>query len=179
LAGELKLTNNAVRAHLATLERDGLVRQTGLRAGVRKPNSTYGLTEEAERLFPKPYGPVLAQVLAVLGEKLPTGAREQVLRDVGRRLAGPHMDQMQQLPLDQRLAKAVDLLGQLGGLAELRQEDGRYVIRGRSCPLGQVVREEPEACKLAEALLSELLGVPVRERCKKGPAPRCCFEVEG
>ena len=36
LAGKLELTNNAVRAHLLTLERDGLVRQSGLRRGPRK-----------------------------------------------------------------------------------------------------------------------------------------------
>ena len=30
LARELDLTNNGVRAHLATLERDGIVRQSGV-----------------------------------------------------------------------------------------------------------------------------------------------------
>ena len=33
LARELDLTDNAIRAHLATLERDGLVTQAGLRRG--------------------------------------------------------------------------------------------------------------------------------------------------
>lgn len=33
LAQELRLTDNAVRAHLATLERDGLVLQRGVRRG--------------------------------------------------------------------------------------------------------------------------------------------------
>ena len=40
-----------------------------------------------------------------------------------------------------------------------------------------VVKKDPEACVLAEAMLTELLGVPVRERCQKGLSPRCCFEV--
>src|ERR1041385_5375211 len=53
LAGKLNLTDNAVRAHLATLERDGLVRQSGLRRGPRKPHFTYVLTDEADKLFPK------------------------------------------------------------------------------------------------------------------------------
>ena len=44
----LELTDNAVRAHLATLERDGLVRQTGTRRGLRKPHYQYSLTPEAE-----------------------------------------------------------------------------------------------------------------------------------
>ena len=33
LAGALGLTNNAIRNHLATLERDGIVRQEGIRRG--------------------------------------------------------------------------------------------------------------------------------------------------
>src|SRR3954447_11095439 len=55
LASLLELTDNAVRAHLTTLERDGIVRQSGVRRGLRKPHFTYALTPEAERLFPKAY----------------------------------------------------------------------------------------------------------------------------
>ncbi|HET8631769.1 MAG TPA: ArsR family transcriptional regulator, partial [Thermomicrobiales bacterium] len=56
LARALGLTDNAVRAHLATLERDGLVRQEGLRRGAGKPAYAYDLTPAAERLFPSAYG---------------------------------------------------------------------------------------------------------------------------
>ena len=37
LARELGLTDNAVRSHLAALERDGLVAQTGVRRGTGNP----------------------------------------------------------------------------------------------------------------------------------------------
>src|SRR5881396_1831075 len=56
LAAELRLTDNAVRAHHASLERDKLVSQAGMKPGVRKPHTTYALGPEAERLFPKAYG---------------------------------------------------------------------------------------------------------------------------
>jgi len=55
LAQALELTDNAVRAHLATLERDGLVRQRGARRGSGKPAFVYELTSETEQLFPKAY----------------------------------------------------------------------------------------------------------------------------
>ena len=41
LAGELGLSNNAVRTHLTALERDGLVHPSGTRPGPRKPHITY------------------------------------------------------------------------------------------------------------------------------------------
>src|SRR5687767_4210493 len=71
LAQPLGLTDNAVRAHLATLERDGLVRQAGLRRGTSKPAYAYALTPAPERLFPKAYGTLLRMLLDVHSERLP------------------------------------------------------------------------------------------------------------
>ncbi|HEY9501228.1 MAG TPA: helix-turn-helix domain-containing protein, partial [Pyrinomonadaceae bacterium] len=52
LAEELDLTDNAVRANLLSLERDGLIRQRGVQRGTRKPHFSYELTPAAESLFP-------------------------------------------------------------------------------------------------------------------------------
>src|SRR6266699_6463619 len=69
LAQALDLTDNAVRAQLATLERDGLVHQHGKRRSSSKPASVYDLTPAAEELFSKAYGPVLRQLLDELNER--------------------------------------------------------------------------------------------------------------
>ena len=175
LAQALGLTDNAIRAHLASLERDGLVRQEGVRRGVRKPSYAYDLTPEADRLFPKPYAPVLGQLLDVLAERLEPAEVEALLRAVGRRLvagqaAGPH-------DLRARLDVAVAALNELGGLAELEEDEGAFVIRGYSCPLAAVTPGRPAVCKLAETLVAEVVGVPVRECCDRGERPRCQFEI--
>jgi len=52
LAQALGLTHTAVRAHLAALERDGMVQQHSERRGSRKPSSVYDLAPAAEYLFP-------------------------------------------------------------------------------------------------------------------------------
>src|SRR5215212_8255109 len=82
LAGELGLTNNAVRTHLTALERDNLVHASGTRPGPRRPHVTYGLTPEADHLFPKVYGPLLHLLLDVLKERMPPADLEDVLRAV-------------------------------------------------------------------------------------------------
>src|SRR5947209_6909672 len=69
LAEALELTDNAVRAQLALLERDGLVQQRGSRRGSSKPAAVYEITPAAEDLFPKAYGPVLRQLLETLNER--------------------------------------------------------------------------------------------------------------
>src|SRR5215208_7575976 len=71
LAEKLELTDNAVRAHLLSLERDGLIRQSGVQRGPRKPHFAYVLTAEAERLFPKAYDALLNQLIATLKGRLP------------------------------------------------------------------------------------------------------------
>jgi predicted ArsR family transcriptional regulator len=178
LARELGLTDNGVRAHLATLERDGIVRQRGSMrrgGGVGKPAFVYELTPDAEELFPKAYEPVLLRMLDAISERLGPEASEALLRGVGRSLA-----EGKGVPSDDtrgRLQTAVEALNELGGLAELEERNGGVVIRGYSCPLAAVTPDHPEVCRMAEAMISELAGVPVEEHCDRGARPRCCFEV--
>jgi hypothetical protein len=51
------------------------------------------------------------------------------------------------------------------------------VIQGCSCPLAAAVDGTPGAGLLAETLLSDVVGVPVRQVCDQGPPPRCRFEI--
>jgi predicted ArsR family transcriptional regulator len=177
LAGELGLTDNAVRAHLAALERDGLAAQGEPRRGIGKPSYTYELTPAAERLFPKAYGLVLGELVAVLAERLPPEELDAALRDVGHRLAAgqptPRGD------LRARLDAAVALLAGLGGSAEIEETHGCWSILGCNCPIAAAVEASPDACLVAETLLSDLLGMPIKQTCDPGPPPRCRFEIPG
>jgi predicted ArsR family transcriptional regulator len=178
LARALGLTDNGIRAHLAVLERDGIVRQRGSvrrGSGGGKPAYVYELTVEAEDLFPKAYEPTLRRLLDVLDERLGPEESEALLRSVGRRLVEGKTVPTQGTRA--RLEEAVGVLNELGGLAELEEQDGTLVIRGYSCPLAAVTLDHPEVCRLAEALVAEVAGVPVHERCDRSERPRCCFEV--
>jgi predicted ArsR family transcriptional regulator len=180
LARALDLTDNGVRAHLAVLERDGIVLQRGsvrrTRSGGGKPAYVYELTKEGEELFPKAYEPTLGRLLDVLCERLGLEESEGLLRSVGRRLAEEH-DSRRADGVHARLQMAVEVLNELGGLAELEERDGTLVIRGYSCPLAAVTPDHPEVCRMAEALVAEVAGVSVQEQCERGERPRCRFEV--
>ena len=175
LAQALDLTDNGVRSHLATLERDGLVRQHGTRRGAGKPAYTYELTSEADRFFPKAYDEILVRLLDVLGERLAPEQVGQVLDDVSHRLAvgrvAPPGD------LRSRVEWGAKVLRDMGGLPEVEEREGAFLIRGHSCPIGAVVSRHPGACRLAELLLGRVIGATVRERCERGGSPRCSFEV--
>jgi predicted ArsR family transcriptional regulator len=177
LASKLELTDNAVRAHLLSLERDGLIRQSGVQRGPRKPHFAYELTAEAERLFPKAYDALLNQLITALKGRLPPAALEDVLREVGRSLAARHSSDTPPDDLEGRVRNALGVLKAIGGSPSVEREGGRLLIRSGGCPLSAAVVEHPEVCELAEALVAEIVGLPVKERCARGESPKCCFEV--
>jgi len=78
---------------------------------------------------------------------------------------------------DQRVEFALGVLKALGGEVEVQERDGKRFIDGNGCPLSAATAYHPEACLIIEALLSEIIGIPVKERCHHGEAPRCCFEI--
>jgi predicted ArsR family transcriptional regulator len=175
LAGALELTDNAVRAHLTALERDGLIRQGELRRTGGKPSFTYELTPEAERLFPKAYGLLLSQILDVLEDRIPPEELGDMLREVGHRMAAGQPAPVGDLR--SRVDRAQALLSSLGGLSDVEEVEGGFLIVGCSCPISAAVEGTADACLMAETLLSDVTGVPVRQVCDPGPPPRCRFEV--
>ena len=175
LAGALGITLNAVRSQLALLERDGLVRMVGERRGTRRPSLIYGLTSEAERLLSRAYAPALRAILEAMSLKSTGEEVEGILREAGRKLA----TELGRLSGDfrTRVAKALELLEDLGGAMETEEAEGKLIIRGHGCPLAEAVEVEPRICKCMETLLAELTGARVEERCERGKKRRCAFVI--
>ncbi len=178
LAEELRLTDNAVRAHLASLERDKLVTQAGSKPGIRKPHMTYGLGPEAEHLFPKAYGRLVSLLMSIFAREIKPGNLRAGMRAAGRCVAKEHLRELLGKTRQQRIDAALGILNELGGAATFREEDGKHFIYGKGCPIAAATANHSEACLLAESLLTEIIGSPVKEHCVRGPAPSCCFEVK-
>jgi|SRR5688572_1672699 len=176
LARKLELTDNAVRAHLSTLERDGLVRMSGVRRGARKPHFTYTLTTDADRLFPKAYDALLNQLISVLKNRLRPREIEKVLREVGRAIA-VNAPKGHSNGLESRVQNAVRVFKSIGGNAKVEKHDDKIVIRSNGCPLAAAVSVHPEVCRLAEELVAEIVKVPVQEHCNRDERPQCRFEI--
>jgi predicted ArsR family transcriptional regulator len=179
IASAVGLTGNAIRVHLATLERDGLVRSEGVRRGLGagKPAALYEITPDAEAFFSRAYAPALGALLDELAEKVPAEQRAALMSGVGRRLAAkagrpPAGD------LDTRVEAAAALLTSLGGAAAVERRDGVLEICGcAGCPLSAATAHGADLCQAVETLLSDFIGAPVAECCERGERPRCRFST--
>ncbi|HET7768857.1 MAG TPA: helix-turn-helix domain-containing protein [Chloroflexota bacterium] len=183
LASALEVTPNAVRFHLAELERDRLVEQRSVRRGPRKPSHGYSLTAAGQALFPRRYDAVLNAVLHDVREGRGTEELAALFARLGRRLAADEARRFAGLPPERRVAEALAVLGEMGGAATVTRDaaTGTVTIAGTSCPLAAVVGTHPECCGLLQSFLAEVLpGAEVEESCERHPVagpPRCRFLV--
>jgi predicted ArsR family transcriptional regulator len=175
IAARLGLTHNAVRGHLAALQREGLLREAGRQRGVSRPAVMYEVVPDAEAVFSRAYIPFVAHLLRVLRERVPQAQLDEIMHLVGRRFAAEWPRLRGDLP--RRVEAGSALLEDLGALNTIEKLDGGLVIRGYGCLLSAAVHGRPEVCRAMESLLTELLEAPVRECCERGERPRCCFEV--
>jgi predicted ArsR family transcriptional regulator len=175
IAEQLGLSYNAVRAHLAALERDGLIRSAGLRRGGTRPAVVYELAPGVDDALSRAYMPFASQLVRVLADRLSERELGETMREVGRRLAGELPPTSG--PLMQRVESASAVLQELGAPNEIERTNGTVRIRGYGCLLAAAVHGEPHVCRAMETLLEELVGTPVRECCDREDRPRCCFEI--
>lgn len=171
----LGVSENAIRPHLSFLERDGLVRQKGVKQSGGKPAHIFELTDEAEQLFPKAYSALLSHIFAELRVTHNDKALNDLLKATAKRLArewpkatGDTLN---------KIKSGVNILNELGGLAEISRENEKCFINGYSCPLGSVTKEHPEVCYLAEMLLEDLTGLKLKRCCSYDDKPKCRFQV--
>ena len=177
LADALRLTDNAVRTHVAALEREGVVEHVGTQRDTGgKPARIYDLTSEGEELFPKAYALVLGGLVEEIARSEGEGRAVELLRAVGRRVGAgvPASD-----GTEARAKAAAAALRSLGGDLEVTAADGGWRLKGYGCPLSAVTAGRPVVCALAQALVEEITGRPVTECCDRGARPRCGFQVAG
>ena len=177
LAEQLELTDNAVRTHVAALDRQGMIQTAGTRREARgKPARVYSLSREGEELFPKAYAVVLGGLVDEIARKEGRDRAVELLRSVGERVA-----ERTEIPRDPkaRVRAAAAALRSLGGDIDVERTEGGWRLQGYGCPLSGVTARSPEVCSLAKALVEEISGQRVTECCDRSDRPRCAFLISG
>jgi DeoR family transcriptional regulator, suf operon transcriptional repressor len=179
IARTLGLTRSAVRIQITAMERDGVVRKVGKRPGTTRPSYVFELTPEVEQLLSKAYIPLLTGLVDVFAEALPADQIEALLRKIGIGLA-QQVTRGKRVSggVESRAAAASGMMNEHLGAMTRVESNGAIVIRGAGCPLAALTGKHRGVCLAMESLVTEIVGVPVKECCDRDDRPQCCFEMQ-
>jgi DeoR family transcriptional regulator, suf operon transcriptional repressor len=151
----------SVRHHLSSLQAGDLIESEEERHGVGRPRLVYSLSEKGVEQFPTSYLKLTNHLLEQMQATLPEAMLKNVLDRVAVDIAAGYIDQVKDLPINDRLNLIKSLLKEEGFLIEWRKTTDGYEIREISCPYHHVGRGHPEICSIDQSVLSLLLEIPV------------------
>jgi predicted ArsR family transcriptional regulator len=180
MAKDLGITEMAVRRHLNTLERDGLIEAKISRQAMGRPSNLYSLTTAADDLFPKNYQML---TLDLLGELLSEEGQSKIGDLFERRkqkMLHKFIPRMAGKDLDQRVAELAEIQNANGYMVDWeKKEDGGYVFNEYNCPITQVANQYDDACKCELSLFKTLLEADVeRTECISKGGGKCSYQIK-
>lgn len=178
LTERLDVTRNAVIVPLRQLEADGLVQGTERRAKrVGKPAVEYTAVAGREDVASQAYPPFAELLLQSLPAHLSRTQIEDLMQQVGQRMAG-HLEGRAQTGFTERLKAATDFADSVGAETVVEATASGAIVRSFSCPLGRAVRQESCVCAVIAAFFAEVTGAQVEEQCERGEKLFCKFVIE-
>lgn len=179
LTSELLITEMAVRRHLGTMERDGLIESKMIRQTPGRPTAVYGLTELAEGLFPKKYHSLTLDLLDELAEESGEEMVDLLFDRRKEKLSRKYMADMQGKSLTEKVRTLSELQNDNGYMTELQQNDGgEYVLMEHNCPISQIANRYNHACDCELNLFESLLDADVeRTECLAQQGKKCVYVI--
>ncbi|MBS2773158.1 transcriptional regulator [Anoxybacillus rupiensis] len=158
LAKRLEVSEMAVRRHLHTLERDGLVQATLVRQAMGRPTNVYELSEKGEERFPQHYKQLTMDLLKELEHVAGAEMLERLFRARTERLKATYERDFQKKTFEQKMKRLLKLQNEQGYMAKVkRDEDGTYHLIAYHCPISEVAKEYHSVCSCEQQLFRQLL----------------------
>ncbi|MFL0557239.1 helix-turn-helix transcriptional regulator [Paenibacillus barengoltzii] len=179
LTTELQITEMAVRRHLGTMERDGLIESKMVRQTAGRPTAVYGLTELAEGLFPKRYHSLTLDLLDELAEESGEVMVDRLFDRRKEKLSRKYMAEMQGKSLTEKVRTLSEIQNDNGYMTELQETDGgEYVLMEHNCPISQIANRYNHACDCELKLFESLLDADVeRTECLAQQGRKCVYVI--
>ncbi|MGG1311973.1 helix-turn-helix transcriptional regulator [Cohnella laeviribosi] len=180
LSKALAITEVAVRRHVHTLEKDGLVRSSLVRQAMGRPSYRYRLTERADDLFPKNYPHLTLELLSELEETAGADAVDRLFAGRRDKLASRYRDRMTGRSLKERVAELSSIQNAGGYMAEWESgnEEEVYYLYEYNCPIAMVAGKYRQACQCEKSLFRQLLEADVeRTECLADGGIRCAYAI--
>jgi len=177
LAAELGISRNSAHLQVRKLEAAGVVEKLELQMtnSVGKPAYQYRTAAGGEDVHSSAYKPVLDSLVKTIHASFPQDERLSLFEKAGRALAKqsnlhPGDD------VEEAIQKSVDVVNELGAMAEMTTIGTNIFVRCHSCPVATMVHHEPITCQMVAAFFSEASGTTVSVECKRNATVVCGFK---
>lgn len=163
LAEAVNINAISVRHHLSSLQGENLVTYEEERHGVGRPRLIYSLTEKGLERFPTKYLQLTNRLLDQLKEALPAPVVENLFTQMATGLAAGYAQQVEHLPMEEKLDLVKSLLAAEGFSVEWEKQGEAYAIHESTCPYFHVGQSHPEVCTVDQTIISTVLSIPVEK----------------
>ncbi|GAB6989627.1 helix-turn-helix transcriptional regulator [Paenibacillus pini] len=176
---QIGITSMAIRRHINTLEKEGLIESKTIRQPMGRPTAIYRLTEQAEGFFPNKY---FALTLDLLGELEEDAGKEMVHHLFDRRgqsLLRKHGDKMHGKPFAEKVEMLAEIQNESGYMVHLEKKtEDEYTLLEHNCPISQIAKKYNHACACEMKLFESLLGAEVsRSECLAKGDNKCVYTI--
>jgi predicted ArsR family transcriptional regulator len=175
----LGITSMAVRRHLASLQKEGLIESRIVRQSRGRPTYRYKLTEKAETLFPSGFHNLATDLLDLVFEQAGHKGVMELLNRRNDRLAQKLRVRVENKEPKQRVEEVAKIFTEFGYMTEWEPlPDGNFIIYQRHCAVHDLANQYRQMCILEPRLMENLLGMKVtREQYILKNDPVCGYIV--
>lgn len=181
MAKKLEITEMAVRRHLGTLEKEGLIATKLLRQSMGRPTHQYFLTEKADELFPKSYHSLTLELLHDLESSEGPERIDRLFEIRKERLTEEYRSLFAGKDLAERVATLAELQDKKGYMTTFRElDDGTFELVEYNCPIAKVAKHYNQACSCELGWFRNLMGTDAiveRTECKAKGEQNCVYHI--
>lgn len=175
LSQQLQITRNAVRQHLAALERDDLVRRGETKPSGGRPEQLYLLSDRGAEMFPRRYSwfseLLIEAMMAEAGREAVGDKLDDMGRAVGRQLLSARAS-----PPD-RTAVLAAIMKELGYAADVAPS-ADDTIQASNCIFHHLAAKFPEVCRFDLGLIGAFTDAAVdHQECMVRGGRMCRFKL--
>jgi DeoR family suf operon transcriptional repressor len=169
----------SVRHHITALQAQDLVVAEEVKHGVGRPYHVFSLTEKAFELYPGRYFKLTNRLLDEIKDHVSEDLVTELFSGVANAMAIKYASQLQGLPLEERLPRLMEMLGEEGFDAEYEWRGDEVIIREFGCPYVQIGRKHPEVCAVDTRFIATALDLPAeRVNCLLDGDTHCTFTLK-
>lgn len=159
LAKKIGINESAIRRHLETLEKEGLVYSTFERHKRGRPKKIFFLTAYGKTFFPRKNKTFLSLLVQNIMQRYGKEEMETLMSLIARDFVDLLVTKEIKGNLSSRLEQLIQLLNDYGFFASLSKRGNKYIIEYHNCVFGDLVPQfGVYLCKIDENVVKKFAG---------------------